>query len=256
MVETSGGRSQLAHLTTALTVGAVLLFLTGPLEYLPVCVLGAIVFGVAVKLVDVAGLRALRQASPNEFYLALVTAAAVVFLGVEHGILLALVLSLLQHVRHNYRPSTAVVMRDEADHWRLEPVEPGRMIEPGLVMYWFGAELFYANASYFVEQARKLVHDSPSPVRWLVVDCSAITGADFTACRALLDLNQDLAKSGVVVALARIQSHRHGMLERMGLLDQIGAHRIFASRHACLEAYRAEVKAARLSPEAQTRDLP
>jgi len=31
-----------------------------------------------------------------------VTAAAVVFLGVEHGILLAIGLSLLQHVRHGY----------------------------------------------------------------------------------------------------------------------------------------------------------
>src|SRR5262249_58828772 len=44
MVESSGGRSQIAHLTTAGVVALVLLFLTGPLQYLPQCVLGAIVF--------------------------------------------------------------------------------------------------------------------------------------------------------------------------------------------------------------------
>ena len=238
MVEASGGRSQLAHLSTAVTVGLVLLFLTGPLKFLPVCVLGAIVFVVAVRLVDVGGLRSLRQAAPNEFYLALVTAAAVVFLGVENGILLALVLSLLQHVRHGYRPHTAVVLRDPVDHWRLERAEPGRMIEPGMVMYWFGADLFYANAGLFAEQARWLVHASPSPVRWLVIDCSAITGVDYTAGQTVADLQQDLARAGVVLALSRVQLRRHGDLERMGLVKLIGPDRIFASRGDCLAAYR------------------
>ena len=51
MVERSGGRSQLAHLATAAVVAIVLLFLTGPLHYLPLCVLGAIVFTIAVGLV-------------------------------------------------------------------------------------------------------------------------------------------------------------------------------------------------------------
>ena len=52
MVETSGGNNQMAHLSTALVVMLVLLFLTGPLQFLPVCVLGAIVFTIAVRFVD------------------------------------------------------------------------------------------------------------------------------------------------------------------------------------------------------------
>jgi sulfate permease, SulP family len=101
MVERSGGRSQLAHLATAAVVAFVLLFLTGPLHYLPLCVLGAIVLTIAVELVDVRGLRNIQRESPGEFRLALVTAAAVVVIGVEQGILLAMVLSLLRHVRHS-----------------------------------------------------------------------------------------------------------------------------------------------------------
>ena len=84
MVETSGGSSQLAQLSTALVVAIVLLFLTGPLQYLPVCVLGAIVFTIATRLVDVRGLRDLHRKSKHEWQLALTTAAAVVLLGVEH----------------------------------------------------------------------------------------------------------------------------------------------------------------------------
>ena len=78
MVESSGGRSQIAHLATAAVVALVLLFLTGPLQYLPQCVLGAIVFTIAVGLVDLRGLRDIRRESPGEFRLALVTAAVVV----------------------------------------------------------------------------------------------------------------------------------------------------------------------------------
>jgi hypothetical protein len=59
----------------------------------------------------------------------------------------------------------------------------------------------------------------------------------------------DLAKAGVVLALARIQSRHQGDLERMGLIDLIGSNRIFMSRQHCLEAYRAECLSEKESPE-------
>lgn len=93
------------------------------------------------------------------------TAAMVVLVGVEQGIVLALVLSLLQHMRRSYQPHTAVILRDPTDEWRMEKAIPSVMIEPGLVIYWFGTELFYANASHLAEEARRLVKASPTPVR-------------------------------------------------------------------------------------------
>ena len=161
MVERSGGRSQLAHLATAAVVALVLLFLTGPLQYLPQCVLGAIVFTIAIGLVDVRGLRDIRRESPGEFRLALVTAAVVVVIGVEQGILLAMALSLLRHVRHSYRPHTAVLVEDGAGHWRPIPAVPGALSGPGLVIFRFGADLFYANAGRFAEDVRGLVDGAP-----------------------------------------------------------------------------------------------
>ncbi|HTR40229.1 MAG TPA: SulP family inorganic anion transporter, partial [Pseudomonadales bacterium] len=240
MVDTAGGRSQWSHLTTVAVVLLVLLFLTRPLSFLPNAVLSAIVFLIGIKLVDYRSLAEIRRRKPGEFAVALVTAAVVVFVGVEQGIFLAVILSLLQHIRQNYRPYTAVILHDEADHWRMEDAVPGRMLEPGLVMFWFGSALFYANAPYFTEQARKLVDESPVPVRWLVIDCSAITGLDFSAGKAVAELQQDLAKMGVVLALARAPLKRHGDLEQLGLVKRIGSHRIFSSRKDCLDAYRAE----------------
>jgi len=241
MVDAAGGRSQWSQLTTAAVVLLVLLFLTRPLSFLPNAVLAAIVFMIGVKLVDHRGLTEIYQKAPKEFLVALITAATVVFVGVEQGIILAVILSLLQHVRRSYRPHTAVVVRDEVDHWQLEDAARGRMIVPGMIMYWFGSDLFYANIGLFAEQVRKLVNDSPTPVRWLVIDCGAITDMDFSAGRAVMDLHQDLSEAGVVLALSRLQIRPQGDLERMGLVQLIGANRIFDSRHACIEAYRSEV---------------
>jgi sulfate permease, SulP family len=237
MVETSGGSNQMAHLSTALVVLLVLLFLTGPLQFLPVCVLGAIVFTIAVRLVDFRGLSDLHRKSPREWILALVTAASVVLFGVEDGILIALVLSLLQHVRHSYQPSAAVKTQTKDGNWQGVPVEPGRMAAPGLIVYWFGSDLFYANVDRFATQARRLAMESPAPLSWLVIDAGAITGIDYTAAGTLKELVKDLAKHGVVVVLAHTGEGLKADIDRLGLTKVIGTDRQFETLRECLAAY-------------------
>jgi MFS superfamily sulfate permease-like transporter len=241
MVDTAGGRSQWSHVTTAAVVVVVLLFFTRPLSFLPNPVLASIVFLIGVKLIDYRGMAAIRRAAPREFILALITAATVVFFGVEQGILLAVILSLLMHVRHSYRPHVGVLVRDDADHWRLEDPVPGRLAEPGLVMFWFGAGLFYANASFFAAQVRKLIEHPPSPVRWLVIDARAVTELDYSGGRALAELHQDLAREGITLGMIVVQARHRGSLESMGLVDLLGADRIFESRYDCIHAYRSEI---------------
>src|SRR5258708_34032147 len=156
----------------------VVLLLTGPLSHLPNAVLATIVFLMGVKLIDYRGLAEIHGKSPEEFRLAILTAATVVFIGVEEGILLAVVLSLLQHVRHAYRAHTTMRVRHPNDQWRMVRPGPGKLAEPGVVVYWFGADLYYANANYFAERARRSLTDVQAPVHWLGVAAGAITAVD------------------------------------------------------------------------------
>ena len=64
------------------------------------------------------------------------------------------------------------------------------MTEPGLVMYRFGAALFYANANRFAEEVNCLVGHPPSQVRWLIVDAEAITHLDYSAARVVRKCNR------------------------------------------------------------------
>jgi sulfate permease, SulP family len=241
MVESSGGTNQLAHLAAAGVVALVLLFLTGPLQFLPRCVLGTVVFTIAVRLIDLRALHAIRRESPGEFALAVTTTVVVVFVGVEQGILLAMTLSLFRIVHHTYRPHTAVLERTRDGIWRLDPVVPGAITEPGLILYRFGAQLFYANANRFSEDVRMLVGSAPSPLHWLIVDAGAINHVDFTAARVVRDLQKDLAARGTGLVFAHVQSDLKPDLDRHHLTEAIGPGRIFGSLHEALAALQGSV---------------
>jgi MFS superfamily sulfate permease-like transporter len=238
MVENSGGTNQLAHLATAGVVALVLLFLTAPLQFLPHCVLGAVVFTIAVRLIDLRALRAVRTESPGEFALAVTTAVVVVFIGVEQGILLAMALSLFRIVHHSYRPHTAVLKQTLDAMWHLNPVVAGAITEPGMVIYRFGAPLFYANANPFSEQVRMLAASAPKPLHWLIVDAGAITNVDFTAARVLLEVQKDLAAQGTGLVFAHVQSDLKPDLDRHHLTEAIGPNRIFDTLHEACAALR------------------
>jgi high affinity sulfate transporter 1 len=236
MVERSGGQSQLAHLSTAAVVALVLLFLTGPLKFLPQCVLGAVVFTIAIGLIDLRGMRDIRHESPGEYGLAIATAAIVVLVGVEPGILLAMTFSLLRVVRHSYRPHTGVMVKDQKGEWRATPVAPGAVSEPGLVIYRFASPLFYANANRFSEEIRGLVGPQPAPVRWVVVDGGPVTHVDFTAARYVRQLQEDLTACGVRLAFAHVGSDLRADLDRHHLTEAIGPAQLFDTFHEALAA--------------------
>ena len=179
-------------------------------------------------------LRAIRAESLGEFQLAVVTAAVVVLAGVEHGILLAVALSLLRHVRHSYRPHTAMFMAARSGGGEWAPAIPGTESAPGLVVYHFGADLFYANDNRFADEVRALVSHAPTPVRRFVVDASAITDLDYSAARTLTDLYDDLAKSGVTLVFARVRPSLRADMDRHGLTGKIGAEHILATLHEAL----------------------
>ncbi len=234
MADRMGARSQISQLVLAGIVVPVLLFLTGPLQYLPRCVLASIVFTIAVGMVNVRSLRDIRRESPGEFYLAVTTAATVVTLGVEQGILLAIALSLFRHVRHSYRPHTMMLVPGAPGQWIPLPRALGEATEPGLIVYRFGADLFYANANHFADEVRALVQHAPMPVHSFVIDCGAITDIDYSAAQSLRDLVNDLSVQKVSVIFGRVNPYMRSDMDRHCITPVVGEARIFSTLHEAI----------------------
>ena len=238
MVDEAKSHTQVAQLTTALVVLIVLLFLTKPLQYLPNAVLAAVVFLIGIKLVDIADMRSIWRLRRDEFWVAAITAATVVCVGVKQGIVLAIILSLILHVKRHYEPRDRVLTWDDDGRSRALRPTPGTVSEPGLVVYRFAVGLFYANAERLSGEVIGLV-SGPEPPRWFVLDASAIDDVDYTGGKTLAELAGQLAARNVVFVVAGASHHLRRELDRFGVTDEIGADRYFDSVRAARDAFHA-----------------
>ena len=237
MVDTAGGRSQLAQLTTAAVVLVVLLFLTKPLQYMPNAVLAAVVFLIGVELVDVAGMKGIWAVRKDEFAIAAVTALLVVVVGVEQGVVLAIVLSILDYVRRGYQPSRNLVIQTPSGHFHGRPLDSDAAVRPGMLVYRFGADLFYANANGFSEDVLALAAEPG--VRWICIDSAAISDVDYSGWKTLAELHGELGERGIRLVLADLTGDVRTELERYGVLAQVGTDAVFASVGDAVDAFDA-----------------
>src|SRR6266567_694644 len=241
IVDSAGGRSQLSQLTAFTVVLIVLVLLTGPLAYLPDAALAAVVFVIAIELVDVKGMRRILALRKHEFAVALLTTAAVLVLGVEYGIVLAIIASVVDHLRHSYSPLNSVLVKSPEGHWQPVPVGPGARTEEGLVVYRFGTSLYYANASRLVEDVAALVGHG-GPLRWMVIDCAAIGDVDYTASAVLVKVVEHTHQHHVHLVLSCVLGPVRQQLDRYGISKALGHDAYFDTPGQALEAFHSTMR--------------
>jgi len=238
VVDSAGGRSQLASLFASAVVLIVLLLFTGPLAYLPEAALAAVVFLIAVELIDVKGMRSIRAVRKIEWAVALIAAAAVVVLGVEYGIVVAVVASVVDHLRHSYSPLNSVLVKSPSGRWQPTPVMPGARTEEGLVVYRFGTSLYYANASRLLDDIAALAgHDGP--LRWLVLDCAAIGDVDYTASAILARVIEHVQQRQIRFAMSTVLPPVRRQLDQYGISKTLDPGAYYDTPGEALEAFHA-----------------
>ena len=241
IVDSAGGRSQLSQLTAFAVVLIVLELLTGPLAYLPDAALAAVVFLIAVELVDVKGMRHILALRKHEFAVALLTTAAVVVLGVEYGIVLAIIASIVDHLRHSYSPLNSVLVKSPEGHWQPVPAGPGARTEEGLVVYRFDTSLYYANASRLMEDVAALVGHG-GPLRWMILDCAAIGDVDYTASAVLIKVIEHVHQHHVHLVLSSVLGPVRQQLDRYGISKALGEDAYFDTPGEALEAFHSAMR--------------
>lgn len=239
MVDSSGGRSQIATLTMSAVVLLVLLFLTKPMQYMPTAVLAAVVFVIGIELVDVAGMKRILRYRQDEFLVAAITASTVVFVGVLQGIVLAIVLSLVNHLRLSYKPRNNVITAVPTGEYQNRPVSSSAELAPGLVVYRFAHSLYYANANQFSHEVLEITRSAAPPVVWFAIEMSAVAEVDLSAADTLREVRQELGAAGVSLALCDLADLVRSELDRYGLIDEIGADMVFEGVHDVVRAFDA-----------------
>jgi MFS superfamily sulfate permease-like transporter len=113
---------------------------------------------------------------------------------------------------------------------------------PGLVIYRFDAPLFFANAQVLADdiQAALARGTGPEAVRWVVIDAESIADVDSTGAAVLADLAAELRDRGVTLALVRLKAAVAEYLGRAGVMEKVGAGRVYLEVDDAVAAFEAE----------------
>src|SRR5215469_6973565 len=240
---TSGSRSQVYSVVTAVTVIAVLLVARPVLARFPTAALGAIVIFAAARLIDITAFQRLFRFRRTELGIAIAACAGVLAFNILYGVLVAIGLSVADLLVRVARPHDAILglvpglagMHDVDDY-------PAARTVPGLVVYRYDAPLCFANAEDFRRRALAAADRPPGPLRWFVLNVEANVEVDFTALEAMEALRDDIIGRGATFALARVKQDLLARLQAFGLAGKIGPELMFPTLPTAVQAYQNRAK--------------
>jgi len=219
----AGAKSPLALVFASVTIGLVLMYLTGLLANLPSVVLAAIVL-VAVKgLVKVDELRHVWRVSRFEFAVSMVAFVAVLILGILDGVMVAVVATMLAIIRRAAHPRVSFLgripgTRTFTDMERNPSNEP----VPGALAFRVEASLLYFNVEHVREALWRKIGALAQPPKLVICDLSITPNVDLAGARMLSKLHEALAARGIRLRLVAAHAAARDILRAEGLEERIG----------------------------------
>lgn len=225
----AGANTPLAGIISALLMGVVIAAMTGLFHYLPHAVLAATIVVAVVSLIDLETLREAWRYDKADALSLLATAAGVIALGVEAGILMGVALSLGALVWRSSHPHIAVVGRvPGTEHFRN--VDRHTVVtESGLIAIRVDESLYFANSSELQDKVESLVAAAPD-TRHVLLVCSAVNQIDTTALGVLTELERSLAQRQIVFMLAEVKGPVMDRLQHTALGQRLQG-KVFLSVH-------------------------
>ena len=243
VAERSGAKTQLAGVTGAAVIIVMILLVPGLFRNLPQPALAAVVITASLSLADVPGTVRLWRQRKAEFLLSVAAFAGVALLGVLPGIAVAVALSILNVFRRAWWPYDTQLGRVPGlEGYHDVQAHPGAQLLPGLVIYRFDAPLFFANATTFRDEIRRLAQADPPPA-WILIAAEPLTDVDTTAADMLEELDEALNAHGTSLVFAELKDPVRGKIERYGLTRTIDPRHFFPTIESAVAAFRGETGA-------------
>jgi high affinity sulfate transporter 1 len=243
VAERSGAKTQLTGITGAALIILMIVAIPGLFRNLPQPALAAVVITASLSLADIPGTVRLWRQSKDEFLLSIGAFLGVALLGVLPGIAIAVALSILNVFRRAWWPYDTELGRAEGlAGYHDVRTHPQAQHLPGLVIYRFGAPLFFANATTFRDEVRKLANSEPKPT-WIVIAAEPMTDVDTTASDVLEDLDEALNTQGTCLVFAELMGPVRDKIERYGLNRTIDPHHFFPTLESAVTTFRQQTGA-------------
>jgi MFS superfamily sulfate permease-like transporter len=231
IVAETGGRSQLSGLVAAAIVLALALLGSALLAHVPHAALAGVLLFIGLRIIRVRQMLAVVRTAPGESLLIAATVIAIVILPIEIGVAAGIALSLLHGLWSTTRPQVIEYLHVPGTSiwWPPTPRFHGES-KTGVLVVAFQAPLSFVNAAGFKRALWSALRRRRDPIALLVLEAGNIIDIDYTAAQVLMKAIQTMRDTGIVVAVARLESQRaQDAFSRLGVEAVIGADHVFQS---------------------------
>ena len=243
VAERSGAKTQLTGVTGAVLIILMIVFVPGLFRNLPNPALAAVVITASLSLADIPGTVRLWRQRKAECLLSIAAFLGVALLGVLPGIAIAVGLSILNVFRRAWWPYDTELGRvDGLEGYHDMHSYPEAQHLPGLVIYRFDGPVFFANATTFRDEIRRMARSDPPP-RWILIAAEPVTDVDTTASDMLEELDETLNAQGTSLVFAELKDPVRRKIERYGLTRTIDPRHFYPTIESAVAAYRRETGA-------------
>ncbi|MEO0468728.1 MAG: sulfate permease [Bacteroidota bacterium] len=226
----SGGKSGLSFVVTAIFITITLLFLTKLFFYLPTSVLAAIVMVAVFSLIDLKGALRFWKWNRTDFFTMMATFIATLSIGIEEGIGLGVLLSLVMVIYRISRPHIGVLGRVPntgifRNVERFSDVE----VRPDVLIMRFDAQLYFANVPVFLAKLNEMIRAKGPELKHIILNAKVINYLDSSAILALENFLDEQKAEGRIVYFTGVLGPVRDAMVRSKLMKKIGSGNVFLS---------------------------
>ena len=230
----SGAKTGMASIISALLIALTLLFLTPLFYYLPKAILASVIMVAVFGLINFKEAKHLWYTDRGDFYMMLATFKATLFLGIEEGILIGVVLSLGLIIFRTTLPHVAVLGKipGKPHYKNVDRFDHLEVREDTLILR-FDARLYFANVSFFKETFEQEIEKKGATLKLVIFDADSMNGIDSSGVHALEEIIDHCKSQGIQFLIAGAKGPVRDILQRSGITEKVGpAHFFFRIQHA------------------------
>jgi len=174
-------------------------------------------------LINIRELRHVWRVSRFEFAVSMVAFAAVLFLGILKGVIVAVLVSLLLLIRRAANPHVAFLGRIPGTRI-FSDIErnPDNEAIPGVLVFRVEASILYFNVEHVREAVWEKIRASAGAVKLVICDLSISPYVDLAGARMLAGLNAKLQAEGMRLRLVAAHAPVRDLMRAEGIEEQVG----------------------------------
>lgn len=234
----AGAETPLAAIISAVVVAFTVAFLTPLFYYLPQAVLAAIIIVAVSSLFDSHAMKVLWKTDRRDLALLLVTFISTLSLGIETGIAIGVILSLVIVIYNSTKPHSAELGRlEQTENYRNLDRYPEAVKREDVIVFRYDSPLYFASSNYFLDRVQELVQTRNTIPKLFILDAASVNFIDSTGMHSLEELLKFLDKKGIKFAIAGVIGPVRDKLKQSGIMTQIGMNNFFFDVAEAMRSY-------------------